>query len=343
MWNNWEQLHCVVHWPLIVGMTIALLVSLGTCNVQKQNVRLNFACKKTFESLGRSDYQCPQFGSVCQVRNVPFEDQTKSFFLSLGQRVYIFEESPKSIQDVIGDAYCPGKFCFNREKCESFDGYVTTPRSFCGFGKCGAWLFLHKFLFMLQEHVETTKNRQNMTSLCEKKMNFLPDKQLFFNNPFQLTKCRKEEMCAGNEVQKTFRDVYCPTCRNEKCVYMWTKNMSRFHDCRNWRACCHVLNILFTDHKLTIMLFGSDGTHCFAKKTSRDYKKRNPLHFWRNFAANHNQAHANLNRKRKNPSFYGIIVLTFHWLIQLSKHSFKFPFLYTFSLQSSKKRQVLEK
>ena len=68
VWNNWEQIQCVVHSPLIVGMTIALLVSLGTCIVQKQNVRVNFACKKvTFQSLGRSDYQCPHFGSVCQV------------------------------------------------------------------------------------------------------------------------------------------------------------------------------------------------------------------------------------------------------------------------------------
>ena len=65
--------------------------------------------KKTFESLGRSDYQCPQCGSVCQVRNIPFEEPTNSFFLSLGQGVYIFEESPKSFQDVIGDVYCPGE------------------------------------------------------------------------------------------------------------------------------------------------------------------------------------------------------------------------------------------
>ena len=74
--------------------------------------------KKTFQFLGRSDCQCPQCASVCQVRNIPFEDQTSSFFLSFGQGVYIFEESPKSIQDVIGDVYCPGKYCLNRQKCE---------------------------------------------------------------------------------------------------------------------------------------------------------------------------------------------------------------------------------
>ena len=78
--------------------------------------------KKTFQFLGRSDYQCPQCGSVCQVRNIPFEDQTKSFLLSLGQGVYIFDESPKSFQDVIGDVYCPEKYCSNREKCESIGG-----------------------------------------------------------------------------------------------------------------------------------------------------------------------------------------------------------------------------
>ena len=59
--------------------------------------------KKTFQPLGRSDYQCPQCASVCQVRNIPFEDQTNSFFLSLGPGVYIFEENPKPIQEVIGD------------------------------------------------------------------------------------------------------------------------------------------------------------------------------------------------------------------------------------------------
>ena len=83
--------------------------------------------KETFQSLARSDYQCPQCASVCQVRNIPFEDQTLSFFLSFGQGVCNFDESPKSIQDVIGDVYCLGKYCSNREKCESLGFYVTTP------------------------------------------------------------------------------------------------------------------------------------------------------------------------------------------------------------------------
>ena len=83
----------------------------------------------------------PQCASVCQVRNVPFEDQTISFSLLLGQVVYIFQKTPKSIQDVMGDVYCHGKL----KKCESLDGYVTTPRFIYGYGMCGAWLFT-KFL-----------------------------------------------------------------------------------------------------------------------------------------------------------------------------------------------------
>ena len=77
--------------------------------------------KKTFQSLGRNDYQRPQCTSVGQVRNNLFEDQTNYVFLSTGQQVYIFEESPNSLQVVIGDVYCPGMCYFNREKCESLD------------------------------------------------------------------------------------------------------------------------------------------------------------------------------------------------------------------------------
>ena len=80
-----------------------------------------------------------------------------SFFLSLGQRVYIFEETRRSTQDLIGDVYCPSKYCSNRDKCESIGGYVTTLRYIHGCGNCGTWLFVHKVPFTLQEHVKTTE------------------------------------------------------------------------------------------------------------------------------------------------------------------------------------------
>ena len=98
---------------------------------------------------------------MCQVRNIYLEDQTNSFFWSLGQGIYIFEENLKSVQDVIGDVYCPGKYCSDRGKCESLGGYVTTPRSIYACGTCGAWLFVQNNPFKLQEHVKTTRTDKN--------------------------------------------------------------------------------------------------------------------------------------------------------------------------------------
>ena len=43
------------------------------------------------------------------------------------------------------------------------------------------------------------------------------------------------------------------------------------------------LNIPFKDQKLTIMLFGGDGTLCFARETSRDYEKEKPSPFLKKF------------------------------------------------------------
>ena len=139
-------------------MTIALLFSLGTCIVQIQTVWVNFACtKRLFNLLAEAIINVGD-ARLC-VRCAIFLLKIKeiSFFLSLGQGVYIFEQSPKSVQDVIGDVHCPGKYCSNREKCESIGGYETTPRSIYGCGKSGAWLFVHKVPFMLHEHVKTTK------------------------------------------------------------------------------------------------------------------------------------------------------------------------------------------
>ena len=45
------QLQCVVHSPLIVGMTKVLLLSLGMCIVQIQSVWVNFACTKRLFNL----------------------------------------------------------------------------------------------------------------------------------------------------------------------------------------------------------------------------------------------------------------------------------------------------
>ena len=266
-------------------MTITLLLTLGTCIVQIRNVLVNFASAKGLFNLSAEAINNVRNArlSMCQVRNIPFEDQKNSFFLSFGQGIYIFEEIPKPIQDVIGDVYCPGEYCLNREKCESLDGFVTTPRPIYGCGKCGAWLFVHKVRIMLQEHVKTTKTDKTRFSFAKKRRTWYPNKQLLPNVPFQSTKYRKKELCVGNKVRETIGDVYCPTCRNVKCVHISTKEMTSFYYCKKCKVCCHVLNIPLKDQKPTIMLFGGDGTHCFAIKTSCDYEKEKPSPFLKKF------------------------------------------------------------
>ena len=107
-------------------------------------------------------------------------------------------------------------------------------------------------------------------------MNLVPDEQLFSIVLFQSTNYKMREVRADNKLQETIGDVYCPTCKNKKCVYNSTNETSSFYDCKKCKTCCHVLNIPFKDQKQTIMLFGGDGTHCFARKTSRNYEKENP-------------------------------------------------------------------
>ena len=126
----------------------------------------------------------------------------------------------------------------------------------------------------------------------------LPAKQFLLIVPFQSTKYRKKELCVDGKIGEIVGDVYCSTCRNEKCVYLSTNKTTSFYDCKKCKACCHVLNIAFKDKKPTIMLFGGDGTHCFARKMSRDYEKEKPSPFWKKFIANHKKAHPNLFQKK---------------------------------------------
>ena len=114
-------------------------------------------------------------------------------------------------------------------------------------------------------------------------MKLLPNKQLLLNVPFQSTNYRKKELYVDNKVRETIGDGYCPTCRIEMCVYISTNKTTSFYDCKKCKACFNVLNNPFKDQKQTIMLFGGDGTHCFAKKTSRDHEKEELSSFLKKF------------------------------------------------------------
>ena len=139
--------------------------------VQKQNVRTNFACTKRLFNLSAEAIIKACNGHLCaRFAIFPFKIKQIPFSCRLVKElVYIFEENPKPIQDVIGDLCCPGKYCFNREKFESLDGYVATPKSIYGCGTCGAWLFVHKVPFMLQEHVKTTETDKTRFFFAKKR------------------------------------------------------------------------------------------------------------------------------------------------------------------------------
>ena len=119
------------------------------------------------------------------MRNVPLENQTNSFFLSFGRGVYVFEEKPNSIQDFIGDVYCPVKYCLNREKNESIGGYVTTPRSIYRYESVEPGCLFKKFL----SRYKSTSRRQKQTKhgfSSLKTLNLVP----FLSSSYDSKKCK---------------------------------------------------------------------------------------------------------------------------------------------------------
>ena len=80
-------------------------------------------------------------------------------------------------------------------------------------------------------HEGKKKQTKQAYSLLNK-MNLVPNKQLLLNVPFQSTKYRMKELCVDNKVRDAIGDVPCPTCRNEKCVYIATNKTTSFYDCK---------------------------------------------------------------------------------------------------------------
>ena len=131
-------------------------------------------------------------------------------------------------------------------------------------------------------------------------MNLVPNKQLLLNVPFRSTIYRKKELCVDNKVRETIGDVYCPTCRNEKCVYISTNKTTSFYDRKKCKACCNVLKIpLRTKNRHLCCLAGRVHIVLQERRVATT-KKESHLQFWRIFSANHNQAHPNLNQKKTN-------------------------------------------
>ena len=70
-------------------------------------------------------------------------------------------------------------------------------------------------------------------------------------------------------------DVICPNrkCRGEKSVYITSFEIinKSTYQCKQCKACSHVLYIPFKDQEPCVTLFG--WTYCFRKKTKLDYQK----------------------------------------------------------------------
>ena len=280
-------------------MTIALLFSLGTCTVQIQSVWVNFACtKRLFNLLAEAIINVRNVGLcarcaifILKIKQIPF--------LSLGQGVYMFEESPKSVQDVSGDVYCPGKFYSNREKCESTGGYVTTPISLHGCEKCGACFFVHKVPFMLQEHVKKTKTDKTLCFFfAKKRWTWYPTNNCYLMSHFNETNIEKKncvwttkyerllEMCIVQHVEMksvfTFQPIeglVSSTVESAKfaATFWWFVLRTKYR-----QLCCLAVTVHIV----------------LQERRVATTKKKNDLYFWRIFSANHNQAHPNLNQKK---------------------------------------------
>ena len=108
-------------------------------------------------------------------------------------------------------------------------------------------------------------------------------------------------MRMDDKVKETIGDVYFPTCRNEKNIFISTKKTSSFYDGKKRKVCRHVLNILYREQKPTTMLFGGDRTNCFATQTSGDYKKTKPSPFLKNFFSHSQSSTTETEPKRQKP------------------------------------------
>ena len=175
--------------------------------------------KKTFKSLGRSDNHCPQCASVYQVRKIAFENQTNSFFLSLGQWFYIFEETPKSIPDVIGERYSLSwQVLFHQRE-------IRISWRLCNNSEIHSWLWkvwrlvsCSQSSFYVTRTCKNDKKRQKSIFSARKRWTYCPLNNCSFMSHFNQPKI-EGSVRVDNTVQETIGDMFCSTCRNEKWLY----------------------------------------------------------------------------------------------------------------------------
>ena len=282
--------------------------------------------KKTFQNIGRSDYQNLRGASVCQVRIIPFEDQTNSFFLAFGQGVYVFAESQNQFKmslkiSIVLASIVP------TEKCESLGGYVKTLRTIY---TCGSWLFVDRVPFMLQEHVKTTKTDTTCFFFAKRRWTCYPTNNFYLMSLLNQRSIERKiwvwatkynrllEMCVVQFVILKRAFIFEPIKRLDTTTVKSAKPAATFWIfllyTRNRNLCCLavMVHIVLQERRVAAT------------------KKKNHLHFWRNFSANHNQADPNLNQKR--PKLFHLWHIDTPLVDTVNQNFIYVLILYTFSL-----------
>ena len=300
LWYFWEQLQCVVHSPLIVGITLALLFSLGTCIVQIQSVWVNFACTKRLFNLSAEATINARNARLC-VRCAIFFFKIKEvlFIVSLSGGLHFWRE-PKNSSRCYWRCLLSWQVLFQQREMRIYWWWCNTPRSSSACGNCGAWLFVHKVPFMLQEHVKTTKTDKLGFFFPRKRWTWYPTINYYlmshFNQPNKERKnCvwttkyeRLSEMCIVQHVEMKSVFTIQPIKRPASTTVKSAKPAATFWifllGTKNRQLCCLAVTVHIV----------------FQKRRIATTKKKNHLHLRRNFSTNHNQAHPNLNQKRLN-------------------------------------------
>ena len=137
--------------------------------------RVSLACTKVLFNLSSEaiiNVRNECLGARCAI--FLLEVKQVLFFCRLAKGFTFLKRIQNQFKLVFEDVCCPGKYCCNREECESLNGYVKFLRSIYAWRKCGAWLFAHKVLFMLQEHVQTTKTDKTRFFFVKKSGTWYP-------------------------------------------------------------------------------------------------------------------------------------------------------------------------
>ena len=107
------------------------------------------------------------------------------------------------------------------------------------------------------------------------------------NNCVWTTKYKRlSEMCIFRNVETKSVFTFQPT------------KTTSFYDCKTCKAFWNVLSIPFRDKNQQLCCLSVTVHIVFQERRVATTEKRSHLDIWRNFSANHNQAHPNLNQKR---------------------------------------------